>query len=147
MPLKHQGFQSLLYFKFVHEKLFRVEDIAKAMGLSPSTLYNYLEGITTFPPDLIAPLYNATKDEGFLNFVTDDTDKRLVERDAPRHVKPVIEETLDMVGAAGALTEKINKSLVDGDINAAEKQKLLNAAHKVFKELEELVACLKKGRG
>ena len=144
MPLKHQGFQSLLYFKFVHEKLYRVEDVAKAMGLSPSTFYNYIEGISTFPPDLIAPLYNATKDEGFLNFIVDDTDKRLVDRDVAKHVKPIIEETLDMVGAAGALTEKINRAWEDGEVNTAEKQKLLNAAHKVFKELEELVSCLKK---
>ena len=144
MAMKHQGFQSLLYLKFINEKLYRVEDVARKIGTSSSTLYNYIEGISTFPPDLIAPLYNATGDIDFLIFITKDTDKRLTHREATAGEKHVIEETLDVAASAGDLVKKVQLALKDGHISVSEAKRILRTVDKAHKELEELAGCIKK---
>lgn len=67
-----QGFASLLYVAFVIEKRYRVDEVAPLLDVSPSTLYDYISGRRIFPPDLIAPLYNATKDRRFLALFLDE---------------------------------------------------------------------------
>jgi len=70
---KHDGFRSLLYYKFIHSKTHKVDETALKMGISVSTFYNYIEGINNFPVDLVPPLYNATQDIDFLNFTLNNT--------------------------------------------------------------------------
>ena len=67
-----KGFASILYVIFCLEKKFEVKEIAKALGISQGTLYSYLEGYRVFPPDLIAPLYLATRERRFLSFFLDE---------------------------------------------------------------------------
>ena len=146
MPIKHLGFQSLLYFKVIHSKLYRVEDVARKMGESPATLYGYIEGKATFPPDLIGPLYNATRDQDFLNFILNDTDQMLAARQAAREVRSVLEETLDVAAAAGGLSQLVQRAMADGDIDEVEARRVQRSINNVHRELEELARCVKKGR-
>lgn len=67
-----QGFASLLYVMFVLEKRYAVKEVAPQLDVSPSTLYDYVRGARVFPPDLIAPLYNATNDRRVLAFFLDE---------------------------------------------------------------------------
>lgn len=67
-----QGFASLLYVVFCIEKAHRVDDVAPQLDVSPSTFYDYISGRRVFPPDLIAPLYLATRERRFLAFFLDE---------------------------------------------------------------------------
>jgi len=58
----------LLYLFFISEKRCRVDDAALELGISSSTMYEYIRGKRIFPPDLIAPLYRATGERRFLSF-------------------------------------------------------------------------------
>lgn len=69
-----QGFASVLYVVFIVEKKFRVDAIAPQLDVSPSTLYEYIRGSRVFPPDLIAPLFRATRERRFLSFFLDEAE-------------------------------------------------------------------------
>jgi hypothetical protein len=74
-PSQHtQGFASLLYVVFVLEKGHRVDRVAPQLDVAPSTLYEYIRGTRVFPPDLLAPLYLATRERRFLAFFLDECD-------------------------------------------------------------------------
>ncbi len=72
------GFQSLLYYKFIITKQHRVEPIAKKIDVSVDNLYKIVRGADKptrapgarkryeFPIDKISDLYQATKDLDFL---------------------------------------------------------------------------------
>ena len=143
MPVKHQGFQVLLYSKFIIGKTHRVEDIAKAIGIAPSTFYKYIEGTTTFPPDLIAPLYNATGDADYLTFITNETNKRLASREGTEGLKPIIEEVLDVAAANGDLVKRVQEALDDGNISDREALNILKGISIGHKELDDLKKVLK----
>jgi len=66
-----QEFAELLYLFFISEKGYRVDDAALELGISSSTMYEYIRGKRIFPPDLIAPLYRATGERRFLSFFLD----------------------------------------------------------------------------
>ncbi len=121
--VKHKGFQSLLYYKFITEKAFRVEEVARGLGISPATLYNYIEGRSTFPPDLLAQLFNLTGEREFLNFIVNDTPVRLVERNGAKATRGVLDETLDVSVAVGQLTGHVQKALADGHISELEARR------------------------
>ena len=147
MPMKHKGFSSLLYLKFVHMKQYKVEPIATALGISPSTLYNYIEGEAYFPPDLIGPLYNATNDPDSLNFILNDTDQMLT----PRHAKKAEgekspeAESLDIAVACGKLIDEVRKAIADDNhISKREAEKILKACNKLPKEVEDVSNHAKK---
>ncbi len=144
MALKHQGFQVLLYSKFLIEKKCPVDKIAQALGISPSTFYNYIEGVSYFPPDLIAPLYNATGDADYLTFITNETDKRLASREGAEGLKSVLEEALDVAASQGDIIRKVQKALADGNISDREAKKILKSITEHYKELEDLRKALEK---
>jgi len=74
------GFQSLLYYRFIIEKKYRVDDVSKKMGICKDTLYRYIRGAKKdskneerkeFPIDQISSLVNATKDLRYLEYFCD----------------------------------------------------------------------------
>lgn len=144
MAISHQGFQTTLYYMFITSGKHDANVVADKIGVSRSTFYNYIEGITYCPVDLVAKIYNITGDIDFLTFIIKETDKRLVDREASAGEKFVLEETLDVAAAAGDVVHKVKRALEDGEMTSLEKKQILKAANKAHKELEELVGCVKK---
>lgn len=136
MPLKHTAFQFFLYEKFNGQH--DITNIVRKMLQNRSTFYNYIEGETYCPVDLVAPLYNATKDRDFLDFIINDTDLKLVPRQEGKGDKTVLEEVLDVGVACGHLTETIQKALKDKVIDRNEKRSIIKTINKAEKELEDL---------
>ena len=65
------GFQSLLYYNFILEKKYRIDQVSTKMGISKDYLYKMVRGERPFPPDKISDLYNATEDLTWLTFFLD----------------------------------------------------------------------------
>ena len=86
MPYRYNRFQFFLYQIFLQEKRHDAQDVARKLGLPASTLYHWIEGENAFPVDMLAPLYNATHDIDFLNFILNDTDQMMIAR-KPAEVK------------------------------------------------------------
>lgn len=139
MPvIKYQAFQSLLYRKFVSPGEHDAKKVAHALNESLSNFYNYIEGFCYCPPDLIARIYNATKDTDFLNFILDDTDLMLAPRKSADPEKSLLEETLDVAAALGDVVKKTQAALKDRRLNASERTKIIHAINASEKELEDL---------
>lgn len=144
MPLLYLGFQSLLYRKFVSPGEHDAKAVAFAMGLSLSTFYNYIEGVSTCPPDLIPLIYNATKDPEFITHITDQTtDKRLADRDPALNSRGIVEEAFDVSAANGRLVDAVRKALNDTRISMAEWRTLINVLELVRQEVDELEASIR----
>ncbi len=146
MGVKYNGFQSLLYYKFIIEKLYRVDETAKKMGVPVSTLYHWIEGETTFPPDMIAPLYNATGDSEFIDYFLRETNLRAVPRNGTEKSAGLLEEALDVGVAVGHLSEEIKQALHDGYVCEREKERIERAIESLYTQIEELRLCVKSGR-
>lgn len=143
MPLLYLGFQNLLYRKFVSPGEHDAKAVAFAMGISLSTFYNYIEGVSTCPPDLIPLLYNATKDPEFLSFITNPTDKRLCDKNPALNSRGVIDEAFDVSAANGRLVDSVRKAWNDGRISRAELRTLVAVLELVRQEVDELEASIK----
>lgn len=134
---KHEGFRNLLYHNFIYLKLYRVEDVAEKMGISPVTFYKYISGQMSFPVDLVGKLYNATGDIEFLNFILNGTDQMLTPRHGSPIQKDLTSETLEAFAAAGKLAEEINASKGNG-ISEIERKRINNRIDQAEKELEDV---------
>ena len=66
------GFQGNFTEEFSTQVLQRLKmpmkTIAYGLGVSYKTYYNWVTGISTYPPDLIAKLYQITKDSRIFRF-------------------------------------------------------------------------------
>jgi len=135
---KYEGFRTLLYYKFIYLKLYRVDEIAEKMGMdSPVTLYKYIGGQYSFPVDLVGKLYNATGDVEFLNFILNDTGQMLTPREGSPIQKDLASETLEGMAAAGRLAEDVQSSKGNG-LTEIEKKRLINRIDQAHKELEDV---------
>ena len=144
MHLKYIRFQNLLYNKFVSPGEHDAKKVCSQMNISLSTFYNYIEGISHFPPDLIAPVYNSTHDIDFLNFILNDTDKKIIDKaPAAKQVKTPTDETLDIAAATGTLVAEVKRSLKDGYLSANDKRALEKQINITEKEMEDLRKILK----
>ena len=144
MKIQHTGFQSLLYEKFVIDKVHDGKKVAPAMGIAPSTLYGYIEGKQYMPPDLIARLYKATGDVDFLNFIIDKTDQSLRPRETHAGKEDLKDDTLDVASAAGAAVAEIQKALADDNVSEVEKQRITKRLNVLMKEIEDVRAHVKE---
>ena len=144
MPYKYNRFQFFLYQIFLQEKRHDAQDVARKLGIPPSTLYHWIEGENAFPIDMLAPLYNATQDIDFLNFVLNDTDKKIIDKaPAAKQVKTPTDETLDIAAATGALVAEVKRTLKDGYLSANDKRALEKQINIAEKEIEDLRKVLK----
>lgn len=138
MTIKHVEYGQLLYDKLISQKLYTVEFIARRTGTPASTIYKYCECTLVVPAGFESKIYNATKDEDFLNFIIDDTDLMLTPKQEGKGEKTVLEETLDVSVACGHLTKTVQKALKDKDINRNERRLIIKSINKAEKELEDL---------
>ncbi|WKZ15456.1 MAG: hypothetical protein QY317_16295 [Candidatus Jettenia caeni] len=147
MPQIHTKFKHLLYSKLIESGNYSLSDIARRMNIPTSTLYHYVEeGGPTFPVDLLASLYNATRDMDFLSFILNDTDMMPTPRQASKDGKSVLEETLEAVAASGIVVSCVQEAIRDKKIDNKEQEKIVQAINKVEKELEDLKNCVNNGR-
>ncbi len=144
MTKNHIGYEHLLYDKFIATDQHCIKEVARKTNIPPSTLYKYCAGNIRPPVDIVASLYNATKDEDFLNYIIDDTDKKLADRYPGKGEKTILEETLDVSVACGRLIEVIQKALKDKDIDRNEKRLIIKSINKAEKELEDLRGKIKE---
>ena len=143
MPYIYNRFQFFLYQIFLQEKRHDAQDVARKLGLPASTLYHWIEGENAFPVDMLAPLYNATHDIDFLNFILNDTDQMMIAR-KPAEVKGgMLEETLDVAAATGKLVAEIQKDLADKRLSVNEKKSIEKQINSAVKELEDVRRVLK----
>ena len=137
MPRAHTKYQFFLYEKFIGGQ-HNIIDTSRKILVPASTLYNYAEGVSTCPVDLVAPFYNSTNDPDFLNFIINDTDLMLVPKKEGKGEKTVLEETLDVSVACGNLTRTVQKALKDKEITRNEGRLIVKAINEAEKELEDL---------
>jgi len=141
--LSYRGFRFFLY-GLLTKRENDVPDIARRMGIGRTTLYHYAENDSYFPPDLIAPLYNATKDLSILEWIIQDTDYQLTPRQGAISTKPIMQEATDVAIAYGDLIAELKKALADGRITGGEKKKLHKILNNHLKEVEEVRAALER---
>ncbi len=144
MPRAHTKYQFFLYDKFIGGQ-HNIIDTSRKTLIPPSTLYNYVEGVSTCPVDLVAPFYNATKDPDFVNFIINDTDLMLAPKQEGKGDKTILEETLDVSVACGNLTRTVQKALKDKTITRNEERLIIKAINEAEKELEDLRKKIKGG--
>jgi len=143
MPYKYNRFQFFLYQIFLQEKRHDAQDVARKLGLPASTLYHWIEGENAFPVDMLAPLYNATHDIDFLNFILNDTDQMMLAR-KPAEVKGgMLEETLDVAASTGMLVAEVQKALADKRLSVNDKKSIEKQINSAVKELEDVRRVLK----
>ena len=138
MGMKYTRWQMFLYEKLILSKDYNIEELSRRMGIPASTLYNYVEGQSTCPPELIQLFYNATKDPDFLSFIINDTDYILVLRKAASSKKSTLEVTLDIASSTGQLISIVQKALKKGLIPNASKKEIITGINTIQKELEGL---------
>lgn len=142
---KYEGFRTLLYYKIIYLKQYRVEDIAEQMGMdSPVTLYKYISGQYSFPVDLVGKLYRATGDIEFLNFILNDTDQMLTPRKGSPIQKDLTSETLEAMAAAGRLAEEVQEAKEDDQLSEIERKRITNRIDQAQKELEDVRKVINK---
>ena len=137
--IAHTGFQSLLYYVFIFEKKYRVDETAKKLGIHVQTLYDYIEGVRYFPPDLIPDLYFATKDYRFLEFFLKPCGLVAVP------VKQIAESKKDILnilvsGAKedGDVVRAVKYALDDGKISTDELREIEKEIDEAIREKELL---------
>ena len=139
MAFKYTKFKELLKSKLVFSEEYKLSDIARKMNVPVSTLYHYTEdNAPHFPIELLAPLYNATKDPSFLNFILADTDLMLAPRQYSSEGKTVKDEMLEAAAAGGSLVQKVVDAIRDRLMSDVEKGAIMAAIDKNEKELEDL---------
>lgn len=140
MASKHTKFKELLKLKLVFSEEYKLSDIARKMNVPISTLYHYTEEAAPhFPVELIAPLYNATKDIEFLNFILADTDFMLSPRQQQStEPKSVKDEALEAAAAGGVLVKQVCEALRNGALSDEEKSLIVKAIDNAELELEDL---------
>ena len=72
------GFSHLLYYLFIVEKKFRVDEISERMGIHKDTLYKMINGTNPFSPDYINPLLKATESLEIIQYLINGTDFRII---------------------------------------------------------------------
>ena len=85
-------FQSVLDQKFVYKKDLVVEIISKAMGISSSTLYKWIEGVNDMSVDYLLSYLKATKDYRYLKYLARECGFQLVPKINKKMVAQLISE-------------------------------------------------------
>ena len=145
MLIKHTGFQSLLYYVFVFEKKYRVDETAEAMGISPQTLYDYIEGRRYFPPDLVPRIYKATKEYRFLEFFLKPCGLVAIEpsRSTPT-TRDILLQIISCAKEHGDVMAEVKKALEDGVVTRQELKALEKEIDEDIRAKEQLRMLLKE---
>ncbi len=136
--MKFTGFQQLLYRKFLIERRWRVDEIAQALGVDRSTMYQWVDGVRTCPYDIIPHLFLVTRDLDFLTFGLQGTGYTVAplptaEVDAGR----LETETLDVARAAGQFVAVVQDRMQDGRVDRQDAEAIGQACRDLQREAEE----------
>lgn len=137
--IAHKGFQTLLYRHLEMSGKYSVKAVAGALGIPTSTLYKYVEGELTFPADLIGPLYRATGEREFIDYLLAETDLTATPRPvAPGESKAIELETLDVSAFAGQLAGEVAKAVADRKISQREAAEIEVTINRLASLIEQL---------
>ena len=143
-----RGFASLLYYNFIFTKKYRVDKIAEKMGIAADTLYRYIRGELTMPPDRVPDLVNSTGDTDYLQFFLGNTGFLAVpEVRIKLHKKSMKQIELDATILQGKLLEATELALEDGKIDTVELRLINDLSTKLRSKIMELVESAKKYTG
>lgn len=118
-----RSFANLLYQKFIFNKVYAVKAIAPEIDVSPSTLYDYIHGRLTFPPDKIPLLYKATGDWDFIRFFVEDTDLAVIRKLlANASGEQITMQGLTVADLAGQVAAAIKTAMEDQKLEKREKK-------------------------
>jgi hypothetical protein len=127
----------------LREKGLSIKAVAPELDVSPSTLYDYCAGRLTFPPDLVASRYRATRDRRVLDFFADELG--VVWFELPECAGEVGREILDQaLTAQKEVVDVLQTTLEaagDGVIDARELRKIRDEFWEALGALAKLLAC------
>jgi len=137
-----------LYSTFIINKTsdtMSIEQIARSMGLSESTIYKYLEGSEkTPPPEFFPALYNITKNIGIIAwFINRCEGLKLIISDKIALNGDIRDELEELVIMVGKVSEMRRIAYADGRMDSNEKQRLLKSANKLYKIVSQLLEEIK----
>jgi hypothetical protein len=134
-----QEFANIVYTILVVEKRPRVEDAARALGMSYATLHSRLIARTCFSPDEVRDLVRAVPDPRLLNYVLDGTSFLAAERPRPGEPEPAIERgaTKVVIGAADVL-EIIDAGIAGGGLDRRQEVLVLSKIDETERALASL---------
>ncbi len=140
------GFQSLMYYKFIIKKQYRVDETAFKMRIAMDTLYRYIRGELIIPPDRIVDLIKATGDREFLEFFSDPAGFDLVPRETFRDAKDIRALELNLAISVGQALKEIEKAYEDGKIEESEYRTIHRILSNLRTETLKIEKYLKKGK-
>jgi len=136
-----RSFANLLYQKFIFGKVYAVKAIAPEIDVSPSTLYDYIHGRLTFPPDKIPLLYKATGDWDFIRFFVEDSDLAVIRKLlANPSGEQIIMQGLTVCDLSGQVAAEIKTAMADNRLTRQERKDIV----KRIKPLIHTLAALEK---
>ena len=92
MAKSGHSFQKELSRKFVYKGDLIVKLVSKAMGISSSTLYKWIEGERDVSVDYLLPYLKATKDYRYLKYLAKECGFQLVPKINKKMVAQLISE-------------------------------------------------------
>ena len=138
--LHFNGFQQLLYRKFLLERRWRVEEIAHQLNVGRSTMYAWIDGERTFPVDLVGLLSRVTGDHEFVEFVVRDTGFTLAPLPgAGMDIRHLESEALDVAKQAGRVVEAVQDAIVDGRVDTRDCASIRHAVDSLHREGQEVL--------
>lgn len=99
MTKSRYRFQSLLNRKFYYQNKFAVDIVAKAMGVSSSTLYKWIEGANDMSVDYLLPYMKSTKDYSYLKYMARECGFQIVPKVNKKMVAQLISEMARILAA------------------------------------------------
>jgi len=137
MRIRFRRFQSLLYYIFIQEKRYRVDEMAEALGISPQYFYDIIEGKGYCPPDLIAKLIKLTHDKDIVDFFLKDAGLVAVPiSKAEETKKNLYDAFLRIPREIGDVARVFEKAIQDGILTNQEIQKIDREIYEAIQALE-----------
>ena len=96
MPKKN-GFQALLYTRFITEKQYRVAAVAEKMGVHKDTLYKWVNGTNPFSIDYLAALVVATEDPTYLEYQARDAGYKIIPQIKDKKTAEIIQKFAELM--------------------------------------------------
>ena len=142
------GFQSLLYYKFILKKRFRVDAVAREMQIATDTLYRYVRGENIMPPDRIIDLVKATGDAELLEFFCEPCGyvpvRAVLGKPSPAERE---KDQIRLSILTGQALKEIEDAYEDGKIGKPELRRMDRALARIQQKSAELREKLKKEVG
>ena len=95
--VKRIGFQNLLYVRFIIEKRYRVDEVARKLDIHKDTLYRWIRGDNPFPIDQLPHLVKATDDPIYLKYLAREAGFSLVEQVKDKKTAEAISRIADIL--------------------------------------------------